>query len=464
MVKTRNVFENLNPLDHRYSLKKEDFNHLSSYFSEEARFKWEAKVELALVETLVDWGIAPKQAATAMNKAVQNITAEDVYAEERITKHNTRALVNCLRQQVKPEYRQYIHLGATSFDIVDTAANMKYKRFTTEILIPALKRLILVIAGVAEREKNTVQIGRTHGQAAVPLTFGYYLAGFVSRLGEQLEELAARTDALTGQFSGAVGGYNALSLLVDDPRKFEKQLLKRINLEPAEHSTQIIPPEKITDYLHTLVTIFGILADISDDFRHLQRTEISETGEAFSSDQVGSSTMPQKRNPINFENVKSAWKVTVPRMITIYMDQLSEHQRDLTNSASARYYPDIPIQLYLACQRLHKVFTKIVVDKESLQVNLQSEQAMIAAEPLYILLAREGHPDAHEAVRSLTLEAEQKEKNLLDLAQTDEELKEYLNKLKPDEIKLLKNPHLYIGQAVSRTEVIVEKWNKKLNL
>lgn len=464
MVKTRNIFENLNPLDHRYSLKQEYFNQLSSYFSEEARFKWEAKVELALIETLVDWDIAPEPAAQAMVEAVQKITAEDVYAEEKITKHNTRALVNCLRRQVKSEYRQYIHLGATSFDIVDTAANLKYRNFTIDVLIPALKRLISVIAEVAEREKNTVQMGRTHGQAAVPLTFGYYLAGFVSRLGVQLIKLERRADTMTGQFSGAVGGYNALSLLVDNPRKFEKQLLERLNLHPAEHSTQVIPPENLTDYLHTLVTVFGILADLSDDFRHLQRTEISETGEAFSSDQVGSSTMPQKRNPINFENVKSAWKVTVPRMITVYMDQLSEHQRDLTNSASARYYPDIPVQLYLACRRLHKVFTKIVVDKESLQANLKSEKAMITAEPLYILLAREGHPDAHEVVRRLTLQAEEKEKSLLDLAQNDEELKSYLSKLKTEEIELLKNPQLYIGQAVNRTEDIVEKWNKKLNL
>ncbi|MFW5873147.1 MAG: lyase family protein [Bacillota bacterium] len=459
----RNIFDNLSPLDHRYS-RGDNFQILSQYFSEEARFKWEARVELALIKTLVDFKIAPEEAANQMEEAVELISADDVYREEEKTKHNTRALVNCLRKKVDLEYRQFIHLGATSFDIVDNAAILRYKAFNEEVLIPALKGLISNIIEVADREKETVQLGRTHGQAAVPVTFGYYMAGFISRLGNRLESLEKYSDSLSGQFSGAVGAYNSLSLLVDEPVRFETELLNKLGLKRSEHSTQIIPPEKLTDYIHGVVSTFGVIADLSDDFRHLQRSEISETGEAFSEDQVGSSTMPQKRNPINFENIKSSWKVTVPKIITVYMDQLCEHQRDLTNSSSARYYPEIISHLFLAIKRLNQVMSRLVVDHDNLKRNLDSHKDMIVAEPLYIMLAREGHPDAHEAVRKLTLKSEETGKKLLELAKKDEKFSSYFARLNLKEKKILENPANYTGVAVDQTEKIVNNWSDRLNI
>ncbi len=459
----RNVFNNLSPLDHRYSLRNK-FQILSQYFSEEARFEWESTVELALIETLVEFNIAPVEAVNQMKKAVEYISADEVYKEEEKTKHNTRALVNCLREKVDSEYRQYIHLGATSFDIVDTAAILRYKNFNDEILIPALKELIEKISEVAYREKETVQLGRTHGQAAVPITFGYYLSGFVSRLGNRLEKLKNYSSELTGQFSGAVGAYNSLSLLVDDPIEFETALLDKLGLKRSEHSTQIIPPEKLTDYIHGIISTFGVIADLSDDFRHLQRSEISETGEAFSEEQVGSSTMPQKRNPINFENIKSSWKVTVPKIITVYMDQLCEHQRDLTNSSSARYYPEIISHLFLAIKRLDRVMARLVVDHENLKRNLDNHKDMILAEPLYIMLAREGHPDAHEAIRKLTLKSEETGKTVLELVEGDKDLLKYFDKLTTNEKEILKNPANYTGSALNQTEVIVNNWLDRLNI
>ncbi|MFN2364353.1 MAG: lyase family protein, partial [Halarsenatibacteraceae bacterium] len=305
---------------------------------------------------------------------------------------------------------------------------------------------------------------RTHGQAAVPITFGYYMAGFISRLGNRLESLEKFSDSLSGQFSGAVGAYNSLSLLVDEPVKFEIELLDKLGLKRSEHSTQIIPPEKLTDYIHGVVSTFGVIADLSDDFRHLQRSEISETGEAFSEDQVGSSTMPQKRNPINFENIKSSWKVTVPKIITVYMDQLCEHQRDLTNSSSARYYPEIISQLFLAIKRLNRVMARLVVDHDNLKRNLDNHKGMILAEPLYIMLAREGHPDAHEAVRKLTLKSEETGKKVLELVKEDESLLKYFNKLNPKEQSILEDPANYTGAAVKETEKIVNNWSDRLNI
>ena len=117
--------------------------------------------------------------------------------------------------------------------------------------------------------------------------------------------------------------------------------MKSLNLKPAKITTQIIPPETLTDFLHSIVSSFSVLANYARDMRNLQRSEIGEVGEPYEEEQVGSSTMPQKRNPINFENVESAWKKFMPQMVTVYLDQVSEHQRDLTNSLTQRYIPGL---------------------------------------------------------------------------------------------------------------------------
>jgi adenylosuccinate lyase len=256
---------------------------------------------------------------------------------------------------------------------------------------------------IALREKDTLQIGRTHGQHAEPVTFGLAVAGFASRLGGRIQQLERTAKALPGKFSGPVGAYNAAAVVLENPLGFEATVLSGLGLKPAPSSSQIVEPEPLADLGHAAVSAFGVLANLSDDFRHLQRSELAEVFEFFESAQVGSSTMPHKRNPMNFENVKSFWKAFMPRMTTLYMDQVSEHQRDLTNSASQRFFPEMLAGLYLSSTRLNRVLGKIKVDTARMRHNFDLSKNAILAEPLYILLALHQHPDAHEAVRQLTI-------------------------------------------------------------
>lgn len=317
---------------------------------------------------------------------------------------------------------------------------------------------------IALREKDTLQIGRTHGQHAVPITFGFAMAEYVSRLGNRIREVREKSQKLVGKIAGAVGAYNASYLFFADPEEFEKEVLAELGLEPGPVSTQIVEPEPMTDFIHALVSCFGVLANLSDDMRHLQRSEIGEVGEYFAAEQVGSSTMPHKRNPINYENVKSLWKKFMPGMVTVYMDQISEHQRDLTNSASARFLPEIAAGLLMAVQRLQRVLGRMQVDKENLRKNFDLSKEMIVAEPLYILLASHGHPDAHEAVRRLTLEAEQKGVPLRELLQEKEELKAYWERFTEKQRDLLLNPECYTGIAADKTVRVVEYWKEELGI
>ncbi len=460
----RNIFENISPLDHRYSLNEKEFTRYSEYFSEKAIMKYQARVELALVKGFVREGICPESAIREIEEAIEKIDTTEIYEEEQKTKHNTRALVNCIRNHVSKQVKPYIHLGVTSFDIIDTASALRYKEATENLIVPTLIGLEKELMKIAKREKKTLQIGRTHGQHAEPITFGFAIAEYISRLGVKIEAIKATGKNLRGKISGAVGAYNALSLIVHDPVEFEKIVLSELGLEPAIHSTQIVEPEYLNDFIHHIVSTFGVLANLADDMRHLQRTEIGEIGEYFSEQQVGSSTMPHKRNPINYENVKSLWKTFAPRMVTLYMDQISEHQRDLTNSASSRFVGEIVVGLLSATNRLIRVFKKLYIDRENMKKNFEISKNLIIAEPLYILLALNGHPDAHEVVRKLTIDTQKTKKGLWELVQESKELLPYIKNFTKEQVKILSTPEKYIGKAIEKTEEVIAYWSKKLKI
>ena len=296
-------FNLISPTDYRYSVKD-----LEQYLSEEAFVKYKAKIEGVLTKTFAKYGICSLKIAEEVVQATSQIMASDVYKEESKIKHEIRALVNVILDKVSNEAKPFVHTTATSYDIVDTANALRYRDATKNVILPDMVKLEKVWIDLAKREKNTIQIGRTHGQHAEPITFGFAIAQYVNRWGNRILNLKTTSDNLVGKFSGAVGAYNASSLLFEDPESFEKDLLdEELGLKPAEISTQIVPPEGVTDFIHSIVSSFGVLANFARDMRNLQRSEIGEVGEPFKEDQVGSSTMPQKRNPINFENVESMW-------------------------------------------------------------------------------------------------------------------------------------------------------------
>ncbi len=459
----RDIFLNLSPLDHRYYASNEAlFNELAEFFSENAYIQYELKVEAALTRVLAKRGLCSKEIADEVASACSQVQPEEVYLEEEKTKHNIRALVNCIQSRVSEAARPYVHFTTTSVDIMDSATALRFKEATEKVVLPKMLELEALLIALARREKATLQVGRTHGQHAVPVTFGYAMAEYVSRFGSRIEAVKATSENLRGKIAGAVGAYNASSLFFNDPMEFEAEVLWELGLQPSTYSTQIVEAEYLTDYIHAIISAFGVIANLADDIRHLQRTEIGEVGEAFEATQVGSSTMPHKRNPWNFEHVKSMWKEFMPRMITLYADQISEHQRDLTNSASGRFVPEVVVGFVAAVDRLTRVMKKLVVDKERMNRNFELTKEMVIAEPLYILLASLGHPDAHEAVRQLTLESQKSGKTLRELLVTKTELFPYWEQLTPKQRGVLEHPEQYVGFATGKTEYICDMWEKRL--
>jgi adenylosuccinate lyase len=314
---------------------------------------------------------------------------------------------------------------------------------------------------LSERYAGTVQIGRTHGQHALPVTFGFAMAEYVARLGENLQALEALSSELKGKFSGAVGAYNALSMLVDDPIAFEETVLARLGLQPAPYSTQIVPPEGMVRLQDELVIAAGIMANLAHDMRHLQRSEIAEVRERFEKGQTGSSTMAHKRNPWNFENVISMSKQVTAQAVNANLNLASEHQRDLTDSASSRFYTIAPACVAAMAQRLNTIMGKLEVDAGAMQRNLQLSGDIVAAEPLYLLLAKHGHADAHEAAKHLAHNALSDGISLYDAALADPSVASYLKQFGAAEQAIIRDPAVhYSGLAATKARAIAKHWKR----
>jgi adenylosuccinate lyase len=469
----RRIFQNISPIDHRYSISEAAvFDALVPWISEEASVAACVKAEMALVTAhLKVRGLFSDALKSALDKAAAAIDPAEVYAEEEKTRHNIRALVNVIKKKVPAEAAPLVHLGATSVDILDTSLSYRMKGVTRAVVLGELKKLELLRCDFAEREAETPQVGRTHGQHAVPITVGFAVAAYVSRLGKSILEIERLAGGLKGKLAGAVGAYNATAMIVKDPEELEGIYLAELGLEPSEHSTQLVEPEYLLRLLLEFNTAFGIIANLADDLRNLQRSEIGELREGFAADQVGSSTMPQKRNPWNSEHVKSLWKAFMPRVMTFYMDQISEHQRDLSNSASQRFIADYVAGFTLAVVRMASVIEGLGTDRERLMANLRGGgiQGGVLAEPAYILLAESGVSDAHEVIRKITLTAETEKLSFAEALAKEPEVLERIGKKMADlgivgsagtALAWFEKPEQYRGLAVKKAKELSMKYKQ----
>jgi len=449
----------VSPLDFRYyGADKRLFERLHQYVSEEAYIKYQLKVEATLALTLADWHVCTKEQADEIVKACEQVTVSEVYEEEHREHHVVRALVNCIQRKVNHSAQPYVHLFATSNDITDTANALRLKDLTINVILPDLVELEQLLISLVRRYADVPQIGRTHGKHAEPITFGFALATSVSRLLGRVQSIINSANNLRGKFSGSVGAYNALSLLEpSDPSLFEKQLLGKLGLKPSDGSisTQIVEPEYVADLAYSAISCFSVLANLADDIRHLHRTEIAEVHQIYEVHDVGSSTMPHKINPRNFEHVKSMWKAMMPRMITVFMDQISEHQRDLTNSASGRFLIELFVAFDYSVSRLISAFNEISVDEARMRRNLETSKDQIIAEPLYILLAMNGVSEAYYRARDLFAESDTTKIPLTELIWKKPDIRSILDRLNSAQLEVLRDPAKYVGASKQRALTVV---------
>lgn len=447
------------PLDDRYFDER-----VAALTSRSGLTDFMLDLEVALAGAWQELGFCDSSIVTEIEEARRLVTMAEVDAEEAKTDHDIAAMVNCLKARVAEAAKPFVHRGATSFDARSTAEAMRARGATRSLLLPkgiALERQLIELA---LQEKDIPQMGRTHGQHAEPITFGFYLAEFVDRFGDCLVRLQDLCGELIGKCSGAVGAYNQLSLYVPDPIAFEEAVMGKVGLKRAIKSTQITPPEPMIRLLHECLLLGSVLANLAWDLWHLQQTEIAEVMEGFKEGQVGSSAMPHKKNPKDSENVISLWKAVAPRWFTIYMDLVSLHQRDLTNSASARFYTEIFSVIYAMISRMSRILKSLFVDRERMRVNLDLMGDSVLSGALHQLLANYGCPDSHQQAQRLALQVGRGERGkLLELVQADEQISVYVGQFTAAELDLLSDVAKYIGLAPQVTINTCAVWDAEMS-
>jgi adenylosuccinate lyase len=461
-IRRRRDFSQVSPWAYRYINQT-----LAPYTSEQGRILIQGAVEASIAIELYERGDCPKYIMKEIIKACTQLRAADVYRFEyglrgrvKPLHHDVRALVKRIKQLISERAQKYPHLMATSCDILDTADAARLRDALVSVIIPGLKQVLKHFIRIARQHADTVQVGRTHLKHASPQTFGNAVTEYVVRLGKEIVKLEKEAKKLVGKFSGPVGTYGPSSLIVKNPVQFERRLLSHLGLPAGRYSTQKSLQQPLADVYHRLTSIMAIFGDLGDSFRKLQATEVAEVAQAKST-QGSSSIMAHKYNPIALENIKSLNKAEVGRMIGVYLDLISDHQRDLTNSASGRFHIEIVEFVASVMRVLNRILPKLVVNEEQMMRNLNLTGDLIISDPLNTLLTYYGHPDAHGYVTELCDQSQQTGEKVFRLLMLDESVKKYVDQMTEKQLRVLQRPSTYIGLASKRTIREANFWRRK---
>ena len=426
-------------LDYRYGTEK-----MRSVFRANSYLKFLLEVEATLAEVQEEMDIIPKGAGSAIRDGLKNVKRERVEEIEKSINHDIMAVVKALEEKTG-DYGKWIHFGATSYDIVDTARALQHSN-AINLIEKALGKLITALSNLAKKHKNTVMLGRTHGQWATPITFGLKIAVFLAEMkrhSERLSEIKPRI--ITGKFLGAVGSGAAMK---PHTLEVQKAVCQKLGLKEPLATTQILGRDRLAEMIAWGSNVATSLEKFTLEVRNLQRSDIGEVAEAFDkAKQVGSSTMAQKKNPITSENVGGLARIVRSMLYSAYENNLQWHERDLANSSNERVIlPQFYILLEYILIKTENVFANLFVNKERMKENLESAGGLPMAEFFVIELGKTelGRQASHELVRTITMEAESEGVTFANAVRENKIVKEKLGK---EKIEFCLNPVNYVGHS-----------------
>ena len=356
---------------------------MNAIWSRQAKYNVWRDVEVAIVEAHAELGAVPKEAVETI-KSKASFTLERSDEIEKETRHDLMAFVRNLSETTGEEGR-YIHLGVTSYDVIDTALGIMLRN-SADVLLTSGEALAKEIARLAKEHAGTPQIGRTHGIHAEPITFGVKCANWYAELQRNLARLrACREDVAVGKVSGAVGIHAITS------PEMEVIVCRNLGLGVDPSSTQIINRDRHAAFLNELALLGAGLERIATELRNLQRTEILEVQEAFAAGQTGSSAMPHKRNPWNSETVVGLARLLRANAHAMLESVSTWHERDLTNSSLERIvFPDSCQLADFMLNRLTTILKGLHVFPEKMMENLRKMGDLVFSEHVMIALIHAG--------------------------------------------------------------------------
>ena len=404
----------------RYSRKE-----IKTIWSEENKYKIWLDIEIAAAEAMEKYNIIPKGVSSIVKKKTK-IRVKRIHDIEDKVKHDVIAFLTSITEQAGIKAR-YLHQGMTSSDILDTAFNIQLKQ-SGEILLNDIDKILSILKRQAKKYKLTPCIGRSHGIHAEPITFGLKLASFYEEFKRNRKRLASAIfDISTCAISGAVGTFANI-----DP-KVEIYVAKKLNLYPEPISSQIIPRDRHAHYFSVLGIIAGSVERVATEIRHLQRSEVYELQEFFSSEQKGSSAMPHKKNPILSENLTG-----LARMVRSYTLPALEnialwHERDISHSSVERNIgPDANITLDFALARLANILDKMIVYPKKMTQNLNLTKGLIFSQEVMLELTKSGisREKSYKIVQTYAKKCFSENKNFFDLIIKDKKIMSLISEKK----------------------------------
>ncbi|MGZ4903657.1 MAG: adenylosuccinate lyase [Halobacteriota archaeon] len=435
----------VHPIEYRYGTRE-----MKRVWSEESKLLYLLRVEVALATAEADLNVIPEAAAKQIAHAAEKVSVKRVREIEKSISHDVMAVVQAVSEQLNVD-ADYVHYGATSSDIIDTSLSLQLQD-SLGILVPKLKKLRSVLVNLADENKLRVCAGRTHGQIAVPTTYGMRFAVWAMEIDRHLQRIwEARSRIEVGQITGAVGTQAAFG-----KRGVEVQArtLELLGLRPVEVSTQVIQRDRYAEYVMLLANLATTLEKMFTEIRTLQRSEIGEISEGFGKGQVGSSTMPHKRNPIKSEQICGLARVIRSFVIPALENNILWDERDLTNSSSERIiFPEVTILTDHIATLATNVLGNLQFHDSEIKRNLDLMGGLNMSEAVMIQLANKiGRQRAHEVVRLASMRAYESDETLVNALLKEPAVTEHLTK---EQLEWMTRPENYIGTAVQQVESVV---------
>jgi adenylosuccinate lyase len=395
---------------------------IASIWKDETKFSIWLRIELLACEAQAKLGLIPESSLKTIQKKARFDVKRILEIEETV-KHDVIAFLTNVAEYVGPESR-FIHMGMTSSDILDTALSYQMKE-AGNLILKSLEIFRRTLVRKAKQYKNLLMIGRTHNVHAEPITLGLKFALWFDETQRNIERMKSAIKTISvGKISGAVGTYEHISPLV------EKYVCKKLGLQPAPISTQIIQRDIHSQYMSTLSLIASCIEKIATEIRHLQRTEVLELEESFSKGQKGSSAMPHKKNPITAEQLCGLARVVRANSLAALENIPLWHERDISHSSVERIIiPDSTILVDYMLFKINQLIENIVVYKENIQKNLNLTNGLIFSQSVLLKLIEKKmtREDAYKIVQQLAMQSWKEKKSFEELLKKNNIISNYLN-------------------------------------
>ena len=406
---------------------------MASIWEPKNKFKIWLKIEVLACEALAKRGEIPKSALKDIQEK-SDFKVERIDEIEREVKHDVIAFLTCVAEYVGDSAR-YMYLGMTSSDVLDTALAVQLKQ-ASNLILKELKAFQTVLKNQALKHKMTPVMGRSHGIHAEPLTFGLKVANWYEEVGRNIERLKrARQSISYGQVSGAVGTFACIHPEV------EGYVCSKLGLKAAPVSTQIIQRDRHAEFFTTLAIVAGTIDKIATEIRHLQRTEVLEAEEFFSSGQKGSSAMPHKRNPVVSEQMCGLARMVRSNAFAALENMPLWHERDISHSSVERVIaPDSTILIHYMLRKMTKMMEHLIVYPKNMMRNLEKTEGLIFSQSVLLALVEKGisREEAYSLVQKNAMQSWTKGKDFLALLKKDKKVSSLLTKKEIEKIFNLK--------------------------